>query len=954
MAVVDSSFLQSWDSLGEDYFLVHFDDALLVANEFFLSPTVVNYTRIESTVVPSVKIPKKDEKFLRFIVLTKQLRVVVYEASGKSARGKEWKIAAQASPGNLTELEAYVDLNNGKSEDSTLLAVNIQWVEEECNVSLAFCNLEDHALVVGEFVDSPLLPNLEAAILQLGARECLLPSGLLAPDLDQTNSSQRPKVKSLPFLQLVLERSNVLVTELKKKEDFTDASEDLDLLVKPEKSGGPSSVHHLLRHKSELSEAFCCLGAIVNFLRLKSNESMIHSFTVSRFSLKNFVRLDSAALRTLHLLPSPDAVNRYQSVFGVLNHCRTEQGQRLLAQWLRQPLTDIIEINERLDLVEAFVEDGSLRQSFHGTVLRRIPDIPRLARRLRLSKGRLHDVYSIYVVVSLLSTVISSLRQYEGRNKAALQKCFITSFESAAEDFKKFAEMVNATIDLDAAKQGELLIKAEVDEELEAIKEKMTKTESKIFKEFRKVSQEIGLEPNKTIKLENSDELGYYFRVTLKMEKHIRGLHWLKKIDLQKSGVRFRSADLSSLNEQYIELKSSYDAAQKTIVKEILSVTAGYLEPLYALGATTAFLDVIVSLATAAVSAPQQYVRPRFVPRDRGCIRIKDFRHPCLEMQSGVNVIANDVHLQRGKRIFKTITGPNMGGKSTYIRGTGLLMAMAQMGSFLPCSEAELVPVDAIMARVGAADCQLRGISTFMAEMLETVSVLKLATRDSLVIIDELGRGTSTYDGLGLAWSISSSLANEVGCFTLFATHFHELTSLALVMPTKFANYRVAAQVITDSENALTPTGGGGGESKVVMLYKVEPGICDQSYGLQVAHSVGLPAELVSYAETASSHEERLESLWVRLEEASHRKAAVDQETSDENSKTDECRPLNSLNAVLVAERTRTRLISCISTAASQSVSPSDFSSTLQTEIDRMLDEERETANVDLRQLLKV
>ncbi|VDN15565.1 unnamed protein product [Dibothriocephalus latus] len=218
------------------------------------------------------------------------------------------------------------------------------------------------------------------------------------------------------------------------------------------------------------------------------------------------------------------------------------------------------------------------------------------------------------------------------------------------------------------------------------------------------------------------------------MEKHIRGLHWLKKIDLQKSGVRFRSADLSSLNEQYRELKSSYDAAQKTIVKEILSVTAGYLEPLYVLGATTAFLDVIVSLAVAAVSAPQQYVRPRFLPRDQGCIRIKDFRHPCLEMQSGVNVIPNDVHLQRGKRIFKTITGPNMGGKSTYIRGTGLLVAMAQIGSFLPCSEAELVPVDAIMARVGAADCQLRGISTFMAEMLETVSVLKVSTFTCLLL----------------------------------------------------------------------------------------------------------------------------------------------------------------------------------------------------------------------------
>ncbi|VUZ39515.1 unnamed protein product [Hymenolepis diminuta] len=533
-----------------------------------------------------------------------------------------------------------------------------------------------------------------------------------------------------------------------------------------------------------------------------------------------------------------------------------------------------------------------------------------------MSKAKLQDVYRVYRVVGLIPEAINHLQRSENRHSALLEHVFISDLRTAAENFDKFTQMIESTLDLEAAKENEFLIRPDFDEELKGIKECLQAVEADIFREFEEIASKVGLEPGKSIKLESADGIGHFLRVTLKMEKQIRGISWLKKIDMQKAGVRCRSTELAALSEQHATLKEQYARAQKSIVKEILTVSAGYLEPLYALGTCTAQLDVVVSLAIAAVSAPQQYIRPRFLKQssnetDGGGIRLRDFRHPCLEYQDGVSVIPNDVDLERGKQIFKTITGPNMGGKSTYIRGTGVVVAMAQAGSFVPATEADLVPVDAIMARVGAADCQLRGISTFMAEMLETVAVLRLATRDSLVIIDELGRGTSTYDGFGLAWAISAHLARTVGCFTLFATHFHELTSLTHLLPGVVANYRVSAEVLQHSSAAdeeENPT-------DVIMLYKVEPGICDQSYGLQVARSIGLPADLVSEAEAASAEEEKVESMWVRLGERMYVDENMPLPSQSECSQME----TESLSAVVVAERLRVGLENLFDQALSES-----------------------------------
>jgi len=276
-----------------------------------------------------------------------------------------------------------------------------------------------------------------------------------------------------------------------------------------------------------------------------------------------------------------------------------------------------------------------------------------------------------------------------------------------------------------------------------------------------------------------------------------------------------------------------------------MNIAMSYMPVLETAHQIVAEIDVFTTLAFVSSSAVPPYVKPIITPSD-GNIELNQCRHPVLESQTDFTYIPNNAELIRGESSFQIITGPNMGGKSTFIRSIGVNILMAQMGCFVPCSSAHIPICDSILARVGASDSQLRGVSTFMAEMLETSSILSSATRNSLIIIDELGRGTSTYDGFGLAWAISEYVCKKLDSFCLFATHFHELTQLQEELP-MVKNFHVAAQPDTKGRG-------------LTLLYEVKPGPSDQSFGIHVAELANFPEDVIKIARAKANELENFDS----------------------------------------------------------------------------------------------
>lgn len=318
-----------------------------------------------------------------------------------------------------------------------------------------------------------------------------------------------------------------------------------------------------------------------------------------------------------------------------------------------------------------------------------------------------------------------------------------------------------------------------------------------------------------------------------------------------KGGVYFTTSAMRALNDDFRSLSEEYARTQSRLVKDVIDIASSYAPPLEQLNVVLANLDVILSFAHVASNAPIPYTRPLIQERGSPLV-LQDARHPCLEVQDDIHFIPNDVSMVPGTSEFLLLTGPNMGGKSTYLRQIGMITLMAQMGCFVPAATGAQVPVcDCILARVGAGDSQLRGVSTFMAEMLETATILKTATKDSLVLIDELGRGTSTYDGFGLAWAISEWIVKEIHAKCVFATHFHELTNLAKEQA-GVQNLHVVAHVSPREEGSHF-------DKDITLLYKVEPGTSDQSYGIQIAELADFPESVIRLAKRKAEELEGVE-----------------------------------------------------------------------------------------------
>ena len=685
-----------------------------------------------------------------------------------------------------------------------------------------------------------------------------------------SNSSilQKAKENNALFekLKSAISISNILDSEISKS-ILSDPTSSLDSFMQ-HLLGQESKEHLAYRGNRALSE--CTLSKLAICLLVQETNLTLHgdegTYEVQTGSLDSYLNLDGTASECINLLPPKNnsvasvvgGNSCNNSIYGVLNKTKTKMGARLLETWLRQPLVDKVKIDERHDVVEMMVAHESGRNKLRNTGLKGLCDLDKLCDRIQGGKGgssaSLEQLYLIYLFADQqLPMVIEAIEELLEESQAENKMMMNTFTEGLKESYialENMKELVKAVLDFDAAPQS-FLVRADFDERLIELKQDL----DKIDVELRHIHNEMNNEWSETsgqsigqVRLENVSTDGggccWQFRLPKTNDEKILRTSLSHRVNvhrLLKNGVYFSTKELRELGTQKQDVMMEYTNKQKGIVQNAMEVAATYIPVLEKSSIILSQIDVLASFAFVAAYSPNTYCRPIMTDSndDNSGIMIEKGRHPCVELQDGVDFIPNDFNLVYNSSSFILLTGPNMGGKSTYIRSLGAIVTMAQVGAFVPAERAIINVVDKILARVGAGDAQQKGISTFMAEMLEASSILKRATKRSLIIIDELGRGTSTFDGYGLAWAISEYIVKNIGAITLFATHFHELTRLEESQKC-VKNYHVTAH-------------NNRGGCELTFLYEVRPGPCLESFGIKVAEMANVPSSVILEAKRKAS-----------------------------------------------------------------------------------------------------
>ena len=774
-----------------DFYEAFFEDAELIARLLEIALTTRSHKNQKSPPPPMAGIPHHalDSYLYKLVKAGHKVAILEQTEDAKVARDENRLVKRDVvrivTPGTVTDPKVLEHKQNN-------YLISIYLNKDVYGVAVA--DLSTGEFLVTELTDPS---RLWAEVHRFSPKECLFSESFEDAEMfDRLKTELKATLNSLPDWRFDYDTAR---TEL--LEHFQTISLD-----------GFGCEH--------LHTAISAAGALIYYLNETQKQEVEHIVSLHTYTLSDFMVLDADTQRNLELTTSIRDGSTKGTLLEVLDQTMTAMGGRKMRQCLLQPLLDEKEIAERLNAVDELKTQIGLQEELREA-LGQMYDIERLISRISLGSVNGRDLHSLKDSLCLIPNV-----------KAQLQNCssaLLVSFNNTLDPLPELVELIEGGIHPNpptTIREGGIICDG-YNEELDDLRQIVGQGKEWIAAMEAEERKRSGIQ---SLKIGFNQVFGYYIDVT-KPNLSMVPEHYIRKQTLRNS-ERFITPELKEQEAKVLNAEDRIQTLEYELFCQIRDEVSKYTETVQKIGAALAMIDVLANFAY--IASKYNYVKPTVAAVDE--IVIRDGRHPVVEQlftQEGF--VPNDTLLNCDDEQLHIITGPNMSGKSTYLRQTALIVLMAQLGCFVPAAAAKIGLVDRIFTRVGASDNLVMGQSTFLVEMNETANILNNATRNSLVIFDEVGRGTSTFDGLSIAWAVSEYLLDEkrMGAKTLFATHYHELVELAGKYK-RAKNYNVA--VHEDGQ-------------KVTFLRKVVPGGADQSYGIHVARLAGLPQAVITRAQ---------------------------------------------------------------------------------------------------------
>ena len=797
-----------------DFYEMFFDDAITAARELEITLTGKDCGQEERA--PMAGVPHHAAEMYISRLIAKGYKVAICEQleDPKTAKGIVKRgVIRVVTPGTIVESNMLEERKN-----NYIMSI----FKSGIYFGISVCDISTGEFYAAEIKDNNNFPQLLDEIARYSPSELVINSNLA----DCTEEMSK-----------IRERFNAYITRFQDK--FFDTMPDIIKLRFNLVDTNQKPIENI----EERSFAVASINALIEYIEQTQMTSLDHINKITIYQISKYMSLDINARRNLEITEKMRDKSKKGTLLWVLDKTSTSMGGRHLRRWLNDPLIDTLEINRRLEAVKELKENVMLRGDVIDN-LKKVYDIERLAGKMAYGNANARDMITLKNSLARLPEV-----------KSVLQNCnspMLKDIYENLDELQDIHDLIEKSIVEDppmTVKDGGI-IKMGYNEEVDKLKTATTEGKNWIIQLEAEEREKTGI---KNLKVGFNKVFGYFIEVTKSNLDQVPE-RYIRKQTLTNA-ERYITEELKNLENQILGAEEKVVILEYDLFTKIREEIARNIVRLQKTATMVSTLDVLASFAQ--VAEDMNYCMPQV--DNSGVIDIKGGRHPVIEKMLGAGeFVENDTYLDKDENRLSIITGPNMAGKSTYMRQVALITLMAQVGSFVPAEEAKIGVVDKIFTRVGASDDLSMGQSTFMVEMMEVATILKEATQNSLVILDEIGRGTSTYDGLSIAWAVAEYIANKEKCGakTLFATHYHELTELEEKIE-GVKNYSIAVKEKGED---------------IIFLRKIVRGGTDESYGIHVARLAGVPKMVTEEANKILKSLERKNILTGKKEEKKDKK----------------------------------------------------------------------------------